>query len=426
MKKLFNRLSIRYKLTVLMGGGSVAALLLSGTLLFFLTWAAEREASIRTLHQLAALAAENMRAAMAFDDSDSAASMLAALHSHPQILLALVETENGHMLANYRSNHLDAVQFARLHERTHERHLEADRAGWPQGRVQDMTADYHYVVHPVQLDNEHLGVIAIVASNQAMLEKMRHFFLILLAASLLLLIVLFLISLRLQRTFTLPVIDLLRAMRRIGRDKKYSTELDNPYLDEFGELYQGFNSMLQEIHARDERLSKQANTDTLTGLANRRFAFERFASKHERSWRKNEPLGVVLLDIDHFKQVNDTWGHAAGDRVLQEMARILQGCARPYDLAVRLGGEEFVLLCDNADIEVALGIAERIRGAVEAHDFVLEEGGSIKVTASLGVCSQLATAGTADDQMQQMIDLADQALYRAKRGGRNRVELAET
>lgn len=425
MKKLFNRLSIRYKLTVLMGGGSVAALLLSGTLLFSLTWMAERDESIRTLHQLAGMAAENLRAALAFNDGESASNMLAALRSHPHILLALVEAENGTLLGSYRHPGVSPEHFDQLHQRMHARHQAADAAGWPEGAdVQDMTQDYHYVVHPVELDGEHLGIIAIVADNQAMLDKMQHFLLIMLTASLLLLMFLFLVSLRLQRVFTRPVLDLVRSMRRIGKDKDYATRLDNPYQDEFGELYQGFNRMLHDIYERDERLSQQASTDTLTGLANRRFAAERFAVKSKRSLRNQEPLGIILLDIDHFKQVNDSWGHAAGDRVLQDIARILQSGARPYDLPVRLGGEEFMLLCDNAGPDVVQTVAERIRQAVEAHEFVLDDGRSIRITSSLGCCSQVADADADAALMQTMIDRADKALYCAKRGGRNRVELA--
>ena len=425
MKKLFNRLSIRYKLTVLMGGGSVAGLLFSGILLFSLVLAAERDASIRTLHQLAGMAAENLRAALAFDDSESASSMLAALRSHPHIQLALVEAKNGTLLGSYRHPGVSPGLFDQLRQHMYARHQAADAAGWGEGTVvQDMTQHYHYVVHPIELDNEHLGIIAIVADNQALLEKMQHLLLALLVASLLLLGFLFLVSLRLQRVFTRPVLDLVHTMRRIGKDKDYGIRLDNPYQDEFGELYQGFNGMLQGIHERDERLSEQASTDTLTGLANRRFAADRFVVKRERSLRKQEPLGVILLDIDHFKQVNDTWGHAAGDRVLQDISHILQACARPYDLSVRLGGEEFMLLCDNAGPEVIRAVAERIRRAVEAHTCVLDNRQSISITASLGCCTCVVSADAGADLMQEMIDCADRALYRAKHGGRNRVEVA--
>ncbi|MFB1010022.1 MAG: GGDEF domain-containing protein, partial [Thiopseudomonas sp.] len=154
------------------------------------------------------------------------------------------------------------------------------------------------------------------------------------------------------------------------------------------------------------------------------FAAERCAVESKRCLRNQDPLGIILLDIDHFKQVNDSWGHAAGDRVLQDIARILQSGARPYDLPVRLGGEEFMLLCDNAGPDVVQMVAERIRQAVEAHEFVLDDGRSIRITSSLGCCSQVADADADAALMQTMIDRADKALYCAKRGGRNRVELA--
>lgn len=425
MKKLFNRLSIRNKLTLLMGGGSVAALLLCGSLLFSLEWMVERGASIRTLHQLAGMASENLRAALAFDDAESASSTLAALRSHPHILLALVENEQGDLLGSYRQSSVSEELFAQLHQHLHAQHQSLDAQGWPgQNAIQDMTKDYHYVVHSIALDNEHLGIVAIVATNQALLNKMQDFLLVLLAVSLLLLAFLFLVSLRLQKVFARPVLDLVRAMRRVGKNKDYATRLDNPYLDEFGELYQGFNGMLQDIQARDQQLFKQASTDTLTGLANRRFAAEHFSVACERSLRNQEPLGVILLDIDHFKKVNDTWGHAAGDLVLQDVARILQACARPYDLPVRLGGEEFMLLCENTDAEAVQAVAERIRQTIQAHVFMLDGGLSIRITASLGCCWHRLSTTAADDLLQQLIDQADRALYRAKHAGRNRVELA--
>lgn len=425
MKKLFNRLSIRNKLALLMGGGSIVALLLCGSLLFSLEWMVERGASIRTLHQLAGMASENLRAALAFDDNESASKTLAALRSHPHVLLALVENEQGSLLGSYRQSSVSPEQFAQLHQYMHARHQAVDVQGWPEeGAIQDMTKDYHYVVHPIELDNEHLGIVAIVASNQALLEKMQDFLLIQLTVSLLLLGFLFLVSLRLQRVFAQPVLELVRVMRRVGKDKDYAMRLHNPYLDEFGELYQGFNGMLQDIQARDQLLCHQASTDTLTGLANRRSAAESFMVSCERSLRNQEPLGIILLDIDHFKKVNDTWGHAAGDLVLQDVARILQVCARPYDLPVRLGGEEFMLLCENTDAEAVQAVAERIRQAIQAHVFMLDGGLSIRITASLGCCWHRVTAGATEDLLQQLIDQADRALYRAKHAGRNRVELA--
>ena len=209
-------------------------------------------------------------------------------------------------------------------------------------------------------------------------------------------------------------------MRRIGQSKDYTTTLSTLRTDEFGELYRGFNAMLHEIRQRDELLSRLATTDALTGLANRGHALETLQTMATRAQRKHEPMGVILLDVDHFKQVNDQHGHPAGDQVLQEIARILQAGIRTYDLAARYGGEEFLLLCDGADLATTTEIAERIRANVASHRFVLAQNSQLQVTVSLG----LHVGSTSADAAMALIEAADQALYRAKQAGRNRVESA--
>lgn len=162
----------------------------------------------------------------------------------------------------------------------------------------------------------------------------------------------------------------------------------------------------------EEKLETLALTDTLTGLANRRALDARLELLGHEA-RRGRRYSVAIVDIDHFKKVNDTHGHAMGDRVLVAVAQALRDSVRKHDLAARMGGEEFCVVQTDVDPEQVGALTERLRAAIEA---IVEP---LAVTASIGVChSSLALA------TRVLLETADAALYRAKQGGRNRVEVA--
>lgn len=171
------------------------------------------------------------------------------------------------------------------------------------------------------------------------------------------------------------------------------------------------------------RLLRSGFTDVLTGWHNRRYLQVRLKEELARACRDGSNLVCLMLDIDHFKQVNDTWGHAAGDAVLQELAQRVEAQVRASDVAARYGGEEFVVLLPNTDDEAGARLAERIRAAVSATPVELPGGGSVRITASIGI------AGIAPDKDEtdlktigdSLIARADVALYSAKTAGRNKV-----
>jgi len=173
---------------------------------------------------------------------------------------------------------------------------------------------------------------------------------------------------------------------------------------------------LKRAYADLERL---ARTDPLTGLANRRRFMEELEQEVERSERYGRPLALVALDLDRFKSVNDTHGHAAGDDVLREAAQALRSVCRDVDLAARMGGEEFSLLLPETDIAGARIVAERLREHIAGAAHRSPAGQVFRVTASLGVAT--ARPGASGEALLQA---ADEALYRAKDAGRNRVALA--
>ncbi|MFT3960120.1 diguanylate cyclase [Propionivibrio sp.] len=179
---------------------------------------------------------------------------------------------------------------------------------------------------------------------------------------------------------------------------------------------QGVMRSTDEFATAQKKLLQDALTDTLTQLPNRRNGMDFLASELLFTQSSGAPLACLMMDIDHFKQINDTFGHAAGDAVLRQLAAILRSAARTEDMVFRYGGEEFVAILTNAPSKIALQIAERIRMQVEDADFIWE-GRRIPVTLSIGV----ALAGGKTQDSQALIQTADAALYQAKKAGRNRV-----
>jgi len=178
----------------------------------------------------------------------------------------------------------------------------------------------------------------------------------------------------------------------------------------------------KEIETRkayELRLHEMATHDALTSLWNRRAFDESAREEIGRAARYGRPLALMMLDVDHFKRVNDTHGHAAGDEVLQAVSAVLNSHGRAHDMVARVGGEEFAIIMPETELANALRVAERVRAAVE-DQHILTKAGDIRVTLSAGVCawsSDLATASA-------FLAAADAALYQAMKDGRNRVCVA--
>ncbi|QQZ43452.1 GGDEF domain-containing protein [Pseudomonas sp. SK3(2021)] len=174
-------------------------------------------------------------------------------------------------------------------------------------------------------------------------------------------------------------------------------------------------TLLNGVVRRFQRkIETQATLDSLTGLPNRR-GFDLLAAQamHEAQ-REPKPLTALLLDLDHFKRLNDTYGHLAGDQVLSGFARHLESCLRQSDIVCRWGGEEFIVLLKDTDSATALKIAEKIRLLIERQSYAYE-GKNLRLTVSIGV-----TTLQADDTLHSLLSRADHAMYRAKQTGRNR------
>lgn len=188
-------------------------------------------------------------------------------------------------------------------------------------------------------------------------------------------------------------------------------------LDKISKISDGFQRQLKELNATLQRASL---TDTLTGIANRRAMLERLKAEANRTARGGKPFSVLMLDLDHFKRINDTHGHEAGDLVIMAVAQTLENNLRNFDFCARWGGEEFLVLLTATTIKTAQSVAEKLRASVAAHE-VTYEGERIAISFSGGIA--LHQAG---DNVNETLRDADRALYVAKTRGRDRVITAQS
>jgi len=177
-----------------------------------------------------------------------------------------------------------------------------------------------------------------------------------------------------------------------------------------------------DLIVKNRMLSEVSSRDALTGLYNRWFVLEKIDSEMNRALRHGSPMSLLMLDIDHFKRINDTWGHSAGDQVLQAIGKLLRESCRVYDVPGRYGGEEFCIVLPETKPGNTGIVAERIRSRLESTTLPCGET-SIRVTASIGIAGLDVPESNDLLSPSVLIDRADRALYSAKNRGRNRVEM---
>lgn len=221
-----------------------------------------------------------------------------------------------------------------------------------------------------------------------------------------------------MRHLLLPVGELARGLKSYRVEGRIP-RLDKLRNDDVGRLNDEVRALINTLEEKVNRLKRQAYSDPLTGLGNRRWLGETAGSEIARSRREQKPLSVIVLDIDHFKSINDAFGHDAGDEVLVAVAETAKQVLRSYDLIARLGGEEFCAFLPGTSLREAVQIAERLRAAIAA--LRIEALRGRRVTASFGVHE----ANLVREQFKDMLRIADAHLYQAKSDGRNRVQTIE-
>lgn len=368
-----------------------------------------RQALIDNLSTLARAIGTHAAPAIAQWDSEVASRLLVTFSAEQSLLGALIVLRDGHVFAEYSLG------------------LNPNQGGprfppslWEELDDTRVTFHLHYIeiLTPIQNRNETIAAVVLQASPASLYERLFWKLLatvIQLSAAIVLAL---LVSTRIKRQIAQPITDLAGAMNQVSHEKNYDILVQKREDDEIGALIDGFNQMLAQIRQRDEQLESLATRDTMTGCLNRRAFFEAFKKEFDSAYAQAHSLSCIMTDIDHFKSINDRYGHQVGDQAIQIVAKTLSSQLRPHDLLCRYGGEEFCIILPELTSEAAAAVAERLRSAIQTSaGRGLRGPEDITITSSFGV----AALHSGVLSHEALIDQADQALYVSKRNGRNRV-----
>ncbi|TGU74729.1 EAL domain-containing protein [Geomonas terrae] len=423
-------LPLQRKLMLIIMLCCTATLLLAS--LFFVAREAKvlYQAQQEDLVSMAEVIGENSASAVVFNDPKSAEDTVRPLAAKSSILAAYILNKNGRLLARYLAP--GAARERLPLELLAEGAAPADIIRAVQQVQNDayrssFFSGYASVVKAIYLDGEQVGTVVLHASASGFLHNLGW---TLLAALLFMgaaFVAAYLFSARLQQMVSSPLLELLATMKEVSASKNFSLRVQKPSSDEIGLLYDGFNEMLCEIEERNQilrqrqaHLQQLAHYDPLTRLPNRTLFYDRLSQALSLAGRAREAVAVIFIDLDHFKDINDTLGHRIGDLLLIEVASRLSTVVRSCDTVARLGGDEFTVFCQNiATPENAALVAQKLV-ALFVDTFRLGES-EIHVTASIGVTLFPNDGKTVDELLMN----ADIAMYHAKGAGKNVFALFE-
>jgi diguanylate cyclase (GGDEF)-like protein len=356
------------------------------------------------LSTLADIIGQNSTAALDFNDKEAGADVLQALRKEPQIVSACLYDVTGILFAEYRRESSDVACSDQLSK------------GMSAG------SGYRSAMRPAMHGNEIVGTICLTSDMRDLETQERRLIAISLLLALMSLGIGGISGSILQYKISKPIASLARAMHKVTAEGSFNVQVKVSGGREIGDLAVGFNSMLTELQRRDRsakiadaRLQEQARTDSLTGLPNRRLFTECLSSAMAAARRTRRLLGLLYIDLDGFKLVNDSLGHSIGDVLLCEVATRLRSRVRQSDTLARIGGDEFTIILTTLTTAKDAGLVADSLLESMTRPFHLE-GHEITIGASIGI-------SIFDDAQQDGADLlrqADSAMYAAKRSGRNR------
>jgi diguanylate cyclase (GGDEF)-like protein len=404
---IINKLSIKAKLLSIIGIVSTLTMFLLFSTLIYTQRTFLRKSLLKQVTIIANDISGNLAAALIFDDRQAISEALDNFSKKEQILLIQIKAKTGETFTHYGkadTPHMYPVTPIRTLLR--------------QGHVFGETLE---IGIPLQHKNQALGTLYIQADlsdiSQTLIRYATFGLLGLMGSSMLG----FLLAIKLQKIISKPVEQLATAMNSVSQDKDYSRRIANNRIDEMGVLIENFNNMLTQIQHRDHELSDQrkhldhlAHHDCLTGLPNRLLFRDRLSHALSRGQRSGNKVGLLFLDLDRFKNINDTLGHDIGDIVLQLVTRRLKDQIRNEDTLARLGGDEFVLVAEEIRDARSLSLlADKILHAM-TEPFTINDQ-DLFITTSIGI-SVYPEDG---DTVENLMKCADVAMYRSKEIGRN-------
>ena len=397
--------------------------ILGGVLIVSYFWTATRAELLHTTEITALVIAQNSAPAFLFSDKKAAAEVIRSLNQDPNVLGADLYLPNKKLFATYRlANISDSVQMA----------IDDSKANIKTMRESDFFPSHLLVVTPVVSEHQQVGSLTMYVDLSTTYLYIIRLALVVLAGALAAVMLARSLLKRFLHNILDPINELVSTMYDVSSNDDYSQRAMVKTDDEIGKLSGSFNFMLEQIQRRDTALGKElaerkrteiqldhiAHYDSVTGLPNRHF----FNRHTQELTQRNEPqdfdFGLLFIDLDNFKYVNDTFGHWVGDLLLVRVAERLQSVLRTRDLVVRLGGDEFCVLLDNPkQLDVAMGLAVKILAVLstpfncENHEFI--------VGASIGVAMMPEHVSRFDE----LLSCADAAMYAAKGLGKNNVQV---
>ncbi len=353
---------------------------------------------------LADVIGQNSTAALDFNDHRAAAEVLEALRREPPVVSACLYDTRGAIFSEYQRSAGTAPCPKQLS-------IAASRGN-----------QYRKIVRNIRHDTEFVGSIEVTADMRDLKYRNNRVLVIALGLALLSLSMAASSGALLQRRISKPVIQLAAAMNRVTQDGTFDARVNVEGAREIAQLAAGFNRMVAELERRNQiaraaesQLLEQARTDELTGLPNRRYLLERLGQELERAKREPWRVGLLYIDLDGFKLVNDSLGHGVGDLLLCAVAKRLKSRVRLTDTLARVGGDEFTVILTGIESEDDATVAAN--GLIQSlvRPFVIE-GNEITVGASIGISTRISSGMEDPDLLKQ----ADSAMYAAKKGGKNR------
>jgi diguanylate cyclase (GGDEF)-like protein len=356
------------------------------------------------LATLADVIGQNSTAALDFNDRKAAREVLDALRREPAVVSACLYDTAGLLFSEYQRDAAVKPCLGRTPA--------TDHPG----------LQYRRLIRPIRRASDFVGSIDVTADTSDLKQNNTRMLAIAIGLALISLTMAGFSGTLLQRRISRPVVQLAAAMNRVTRDGSLDAHVSEEGAEEIAQLASGFNRMIVELERRhqiarqaESRLLEQARTDALTGLPNRRYLAEQLEHEMARLHQEKWMLGLLYIDLDGFKLVNDSLGHAVGDKLLCEVARRLNARVRSMDTLARVGGDEFTVILTGLECEMdAMTVANSLIQSL-SRPFQIE-GNEITVGASVGISTR-RPAGLNDlDLLKQ----ADSAMYAAKRTGKNR------